>query len=172
MTLTNTMSAMHPRTCFAALVIVTLCAGLAACATQPPSATPAARTGLDTIAVPEGHNDLGVQLQHSLTQHGWSLTRYNPDVLQQSRTYDQLARRARYRLTLSTTRIGACRDGAPSFFYNLALIENRSGDVALALTGASCIGTAVQKFEDGLNRKNIRPPQKAAALDAQNRNHD
>jgi len=152
---------MHTRTLFSTVLIVVLCAGLAACASSPP-ARPTAPAGANTIAVPDNDNSLAQQLHGSLRARGWSLIQYDPDALQDNRAYGRLAQRAQYRLTLSATRIGACRDSAPSFLYNLALIENRSGDVTLALTGASCITTATRRFEDGLDRNGLRAPNSSA----------
>jgi len=145
---------------FAALCL--LCYGmLTACAsTSPPmrAATPATLYPAQTIAVPADNGMLAQSLRTSLTQHGWSLMQYDPAALQGSRGYSGLAAQARYRLTLSSERIGDCRSGDASFLYNIALIENNGGDVLIGLTGANCRATAIQRFESALERKQLTRP--------------
>lgn len=148
-------------------VIFLLAGALGACANSPaatPTPTANPRPTDISIAVPGQRNMLSQRLRRTLGERGWSLTHYDPDTLQGSRDYDRIAQRARYRLTLKANRIGDCRSGEPSFLYNLALIENASGNVRLALAGASCLSTIIERFQADLDRKQ---PVVPGAADAQ-----
>lgn len=135
---------------------------LTGCAGAPAVRAADAAVDPDTVvAVPPGESALADQLRRRLSARGWSLTRYDPVELERNRGYAQLARRARYRLTLSAERIGNCRAEEPSFLYNLALISNQSGDVAVALTGAQCVTTTLKRFDEALDRKRIAAPGRA-----------
>ncbi|GAB3670728.1 hypothetical protein [Salinisphaera aquimarina] len=155
---------MHARYPF--LIAVLLLSGmLNACANTPPPAR-ASDNGYRpdvTVAVTQDTGMLAQGLSRSLRQHGWTLIGYDADALQGNRDYQSLARRARYRLTLSSDRIGDCRSGEPSFLYNVAMIENASGDVALALTGATCLATAIRDFDTDLRRKHLIVPSATTA---------
>lgn len=156
---------MHAHHRFAPVFLVLACGLLGACVSAPRTSetAPGVATGMDTIAVPRDTGMLAQGLRRSLDARGWRLTDYDAGRLEQTRDYQALARRARYRLTLSSDRIGDCRSGDPSFLYNVAVIENQSGRVPLALTGANCLRTAIGKFEQGLDRKQLIAPEAATS---------
>lgn len=137
--------------------IATLLYGmLTACAGAP---LPATDNGASrAMALPAVEGMLAEQVRASLRDRGWSLLQYDAEALDRSRDYDGLARRAKYRLTLSDDRIGNCRGGRPSFVYNITVIDNATGRVGLALTGANCLDTAISRFEDGLERNALVVP--------------
>lgn len=130
--------------------MLTACAG----APLPPADNGSSRA----MAVPEDDGMLAKRLRESLSDRGWSLIEYNAEALSRNRGYGGLATQAKYRLTLSSDRIGNCRGGTPSFLYNVAVIENATGHVDLALTGANCLDTTVTRFEDGLDRRELVVP--------------
>ncbi|MES1941302.1 hypothetical protein T5B8_13740 [Salinisphaera sp. T5B8] len=130
---------------------------LSACAGAPlPSADNGAARA---VAVPGDDGVLVERLRASLRERGWALMSYDAAALERSRAYDSLARQAKYRLTLSEDRIGNCRGGTPSYLYNAAMIENLSGDVVFALTGANCLDTVISRFADGLDRNDLIVPR-------------
>jgi hypothetical protein len=137
-------------------VAILLYGMLTACAGAP--LPPADNGSSRAMAVPGDEGMLAQRLRESLRERGWSLIEYDADALGRNRGYAGLARQAKYRLTLSGDRIGNCRGGTPSFLYNLAVIENASGRVDLALTGASCLDTVVTRFEADLDRKELVIP--------------
>ncbi|WP_353111527.1 hypothetical protein [Salinisphaera dokdonensis] len=130
--------------------MLTACAG----APLPPADNGASRA----MAVPQDDGMLAQRLRQSLNDRGWSLIEYDADALNRNRGYGGLAGQAKYRLTLSSDRIGNCRGGTPSFLYNIAVIENATGHVDLALTGANCLDTTVTRFEAGLDRRELVVP--------------
>ena len=130
--------------------MLTACAG----APLPPADNGASRA----MAIPQDDGMLARGLRDELRERGWSLLEYDADALARNRGYAGLARQAKYRLTLSGDRIGNCRGGTPSFLYNIAVIENSTGDVQLGLTGANCLDTTVTRFAEGLDRKALVIP--------------
>lgn len=133
---------------------------LTACAHDPGlQAVQAPPDPAATVAVPHEQNALADQLRNALSARGWTLTNYDASTLQAQAGYAELARRARYRLTLSADRIGYCRGGQPSFLFNTALVENATGAVPVAMTGAHCLTTAKREFDAALDRHRIRAPQ-------------
>jgi len=147
-------------------VISLLCIGmLSACAgtAPPPPATSMTMAAQSTIAVPANDDMLARALHDRLGARGWALIQYDAQALQNSRDYPGLARQAQYRLTLSNKRIGACRSGEASFIYNIALIENQSGDVLVGLTGADCRARIIERFDTALDRKQLSRSASAAS---------
>lgn len=150
---------MNLRTPILVAVSGLFCLVLGACAGRAPGPTGSpARQPDATIIVPGEESALAQDLRRNLAERGWTLTRYDAAMLKGNVDYEAMARKARYRLTLSGTQIGACRNGEPSFLYNLAIIENRSGDVPLALSGVSCLKTVIRDFANQLDQKQIVPP--------------
>lgn len=146
-------------------VISLLCISmLSACAgtAQPPPAASMNVAAQSTIAVPANDDMLARALRDRLSAHGWSLIQYDAQALQNSRGYQGLARQAQYRLTLSNKPIGACRSGEASFIYNIALIENQSGDVRVGLTGADCSARIIERFDTALDRRQLSRSASAA----------
>lgn len=138
------------------LAAVMLYGMLTACAGAP---LVPADANADAMAVPIDDGPLGEPLRAQLHDNGWSLVEYDADALARNREYRMLARHAKYRLTLSADRIGNCRGETPSFLYNIAVIENASGTVRLALTGASCVDTIMERFAAGLERQGLTWPR-------------
>ncbi|MES1927052.1 hypothetical protein [Salinisphaera sp. T31B1] len=135
------------------------CALISACAATPKTQRPARPAAAShTVAVPAADDPLGQGLQASLTDRGWSLMQYDPSALADNRGYQRLSTLARYRMTLSSKRIGDCRNGDASYLYNVAVIENDGGGVIAAMTGAQCRETAIERFGDELDRKRFSPP--------------
>lgn len=147
---------MKPRNLRHTAIAILLYGMLTACAGAP--LPPADNGSARAMAVPADDGMLAQQVRETLRDRGWSLLEYDADALERNRGYTGLARQAKYRLTLSGDRIGNCRGGRPSFLYNLAVIENASGRVDLALTGANCLDTAITRFEDGLDRNQLVVP--------------
>jgi len=142
------------------VILSLLCFGmLSACAStsQPAASVATNLASRHTIAVPAADDMLARALRDRLSARGWSLIQYDANALQDSRGYLGLAHQARYRLTLSNRRIGDCRSGEASFVYNVALIENQSGDVLMGLTGADCRGRVLKRFDTTLDRKHLDP---------------
>lgn len=137
-------------------VAIVLYGMLTACAGAPLASSDNASA--QAMAVPESDDLLAQRLRQSLGERGWTLIEYDAEALDRNRGYAGLARQAKYRLTLSADRIGNCRGGTPSFLYNIAVIENASGKVGLALTGANCLDTTAMRFEEGLDRQQLVVP--------------
>lgn len=147
---------MTPRNLRRTTIAVLLYGMLTACAGAPLPPTDNGST--HAMAVPTDDGMLATRARQSLRDRGWSLLEYDTDALDRNHGYDGLAQQAKYRLTLSGDRIGNCRGGRPSFLYNITVIENATGRVGLALTGANCLDTAISRFENGLDRKQLVVP--------------
>lgn len=111
----------------------------------------------ESIIVPDNHSPLAGQLRRALAERGWHLIGYSGDLTSGHADYQAMARRAKYRLTLMGTKIGACRNGDQSFLYRIAIIGNDSGDVPVAMSGASCLTPIIDEFATDLDQKQLAP---------------
>lgn len=145
-----------------AAIIISLGAGLlAGCAGQPPQSTheagPEASAPAQTMIVPEARSPLAKAIRQVLSARGWQLADYQRSGAHNTPAdAHAMARRARYRLTLTASPAGTCRATEPSFMYRLSIIDNASGQVPLAMSGADCVSAIKQQFqrelaEDGLS---------------------
>lgn len=111
----------------------------------------------ESIIVPDGHSALAEGLRRALAARGWHLIGYSGDMISGHADYQAMARRAKYRLTLMGTTIGRCHQDKRSFLYRIAIIENRGGDVPVALSGADCLTTILDNFSTDLDQKQLAP---------------
>lgn len=151
-----------------AALLISLGAGLlAGCAGQPSQKStqetePAASAPAQTMIVPTASNPLAETIRQTLSASGWHLAQTpRPGAHNTPADAHAMARRARYRLTLTASPAGACQGDEPSFMYRLSVIDNASGKVPLAMSGADCLGAIKQQFqhelaEDGLSPKTAK----------------
>ena len=111
----------------------------------------------ESIIVPDNQSPLAGQLRRALAERGWHLIGYSGDMISGHADYQAMARQAKYRLTLMGTKIGACRNGDRSFLYRIAIIENKNGDVPVAMSGASCLTPIIDEFSTDLDQKQLAP---------------
>lgn len=156
-----------------AAIIISLGAGLlTGCAGQPSQSTheakPAKPAPAQTMIVPAAHNPLAKTIRQTLSASGWHLAQY-PRAGAHNTPADAhaMAQRARYRLTLTASPAGDCRGDEPSFMYRLSIIDNASGRVPLAMSGADCLGAIKQQFQRELAADGLSP--KTAASSASQR---
>ncbi len=149
----------RPRTGFGLLVIA-LAASLAGCAgsgatkTQPAATTPSYDADAHVL-VPQSDSALLATLKQRLAARGWAFAPYTADMTRGIDDYRAMARRARYRLTVQATEIGACDSGQSSYRYRVALIENASGEVPITLSGADCLSVIDAGFARALQQDRI-----------------
>lgn len=147
-----------------AALIISLGAGLlAGCAGQPSKSTheakPTTSAPAQTMIVPAARGPLAKTIRQTLSARGWHLADYQRAGAHNTPAdAHAMAQRARYRATLTASPAGACAGDEPSFMYRLSIIENASGKVPLAMSGADCLGAIKQQFkrelaEDGLSPK-------------------
>lgn len=110
-----------------------------------------------TILTPADHGALADRLRQTLHARGWRLVGYSANMTRGKDNYRAMARRARYRLTLQSSPISACDTGDKSYRYQIALIENATGDAPVTLSGADCLNTIDEAFTTALDRDAIRP---------------
>ena len=144
------------------LVLMILAASLAGCAGSgvskaPPASTTPAYDASAHVLVPQGNSALLATLKQRLAARGWALAPYTADMTRGIDDYQAMAQRARYRLTVQATAIGACDDGQPSYRYRVALIENASGEVPITLSGADCLAVIDKGFATALQQNRVRP---------------
>ncbi|ROO26412.1 hypothetical protein SAJA_11305 [Salinisphaera japonica YTM-1] len=142
------------------LVLIILAASLAGCAGSsatkaPPTATTPAYNADAHVLIPQGDSTVLTTLKQRLAARGWSFAPYTADMTRGIDDYRAMAQRARYRLTVQATEIGACDSGQSSYRYRVALIENASGEVPITLSGADCLGVIDSGFADALQQHRI-----------------
>lgn len=146
----------------AAIAILPSVIMIAGCAGQPssPARHPSlpATSPASTIIVPTTQNPLANAIRQTLSTNGWQITG-NQSAGTSNTPADarSMARQARYRLTLTASPSGDCRSGEPSFMYRLSVIENASGKVPLAMSGADCLGAISQQFQQELTEDGLAP---------------
>jgi len=135
---------------------------LAGCASQPGTPPVIGNTRSakpqQTIIVPADPGPLATALRESLSAEGWQTARYSTGASNMADDARAMAQRARYRLTLTSSTAGACRNDNPSFLYQISIIENASGKVPLAMSGGDCLDNVRTQFrqellDDGLSLK-------------------
>lgn len=151
----------------AAIILLLSALILAGCARQPsrPSAqaTPATAVSAHTMIVSAARGPLADNIRQTLSSNGWRLAEYHSAGASNTPADAQaMAQRARYRLTLTASSAGACRSGEPSFMYRLSVIENASGKVPLAMSGADCVSAIKQQFQQELAEDGLSPRSKAS----------
>lgn len=147
-----------------AVALVVFAIAVAGCAHRP-TPSPSNQGGNNTaprasIIVPDSQSALAGGLRRALAERGWHLIGYSGDMTSGHADYQAMARRAKYRLTLMGTTVGRCENGDPSFLYRIAIIENRGGDVPVALSGADCLTSILDEFSTDLDQKQLTPMPK------------
>ncbi len=107
------------------------------------------------VLVPQSDSALLATLKQRLAARGWAFAPYTADMTRGIDDYRAMARRARYRLTVQATEIGACDSGQSSYRYRVALIENASGEVPITLSGADCLSVIDAGFARALQQDRI-----------------
>ncbi|MGB7756596.1 MAG: hypothetical protein WBL23_11070 [Salinisphaera sp.] len=145
--------------CATAIVLCTFI--VAGCASHP-ARQPTDQGGnhyapAESIIVPDGDSTLVAGLRRALAERGWHLIGYSGDMTSGHADYAAMARRAKYRLTLMGTPVGQCHNGDPSFLYRIAIIQNKDGDVPVAISGADCLTPILGEFSTDLDQKQLAP---------------
>lgn len=141
----------------AVILFVPLSGLLVACASHPAPQAEHHGTADAAILVPDGRSALAKGLRQALTGRGWHLISHHGDLIRPRADYRALARRAKYRLTLTASPAGSCRNGEPSYRYRIAMIENANGAVPVALSGVDCLATILDEFAGDLDQKRLTP---------------
>ncbi len=135
---------------------------LAACSNYKMSIiTPLDRSD-KTITIQAGAAGLKGKIKDTLRQEGWKIrTDAGPtkttgavggDVdLQTSTTF-----RTRYRMAIDSRRIDTCIPSGPLYVFEMAVIDNDTGDEILTMDGRECEDRIVEDFLGWLRGANVR----------------
>ena len=150
-----------PRITMTALVaLATLC--LASCAPYKVVVLAPLDRSDKTITIAAGAAGLKGPIKETLRREGWKIrTDAGPtkttgavgaDVdLQTSSTF-----RTRYRMAIDSDRIDTCIPSGALYVFELAIIDNDSGDEIMTMDGRECEGRIVEDFLAWLRGNNVR----------------
>jgi len=112
-----------------------------------------------TITVPTGSAGLTGQLKRALADDGWKLSvRRGPRVTEGTvgektkvEQYDTF--KTRYELRVSWNQFDVCiRDFSPAIYYDLSVIDNKTGEESVTMGGRGCESGVVEKFIEALKK--------------------
>lgn len=112
-----------------------------------------------SITVPPGASPLLSEIKTALSRDGWRMivdrgprtTKGTMDRSVQLETADTF--HTRYRLQLAENQFDYCITGGEAIYYNLAVVDNKSGAEVIAMGGRDCVPNVGSKFAAALKAK-------------------
>ncbi len=111
-----------------------------------------------SITVPVGNGVLVGPIKRRLSNDGWQLAVDSGPIRTQGRigldtsleTYRSY--NTRYRLLVNARQFDFCITGSAAIYYDLSLIDTKTGREVFAQSGRDCEAWAVEKFSSELNK--------------------
>ncbi|PZP85949.1 MAG: hypothetical protein DI582_04445 [Azospirillum brasilense] len=98
-------------------------------------------------------------VKQALAQRGWKMSVYSgPEVLEGSAGNNTRLKRydtfnTRYSLLAESRQYDICFNGSPMIYYELALIDTKTGAEVVTMDGQDCQNDVVQQFVNAMEGK-------------------